>query len=289
MYRRLMQMYQLWHEDRTSAANGIEARVPFLDHRLVELTYGVPAALHKDLFWDKTILREALAGSLSDRFCQRPKTPFFVGEDLRYTRRLLYNLLCSDGQALLEEAIDEGARCAGVVDADAVRRLFRELPNDPEYANVDLVLDLVNMGLLAATAKAQSKPDRYNGPLPVSEVVVDDWSAWDERFGISLVRRAPALAHDSVVRFADGIRVVKNETGDPRMVDEGGYYILRNDDLEFTLEPNLEPWVKFLRLVNGVRSVDEILQAAGIADRDVWKHLEEAVEYDVLNVVSSAH
>ncbi len=112
MYRRLMQMYQLWHEDRTSAANGIEARVPFLDHRLVELTYGVPAALHQDLFWDKTILREALAGSISDQFCQRPKTPFFVGEDLRYTRRLLYNLLCADGQALLEEAIDEGARRA---------------------------------------------------------------------------------------------------------------------------------------------------------------------------------
>ena len=167
--------------------------------------------------------------------------------------------------------------------------LFKELPNDPEYANVDLVLDLVNMGLLAATAKAQSKPDRYNGSVPVSEVIVDDWSAWEERFGISLVQRASALGHDSVVRFADGIRVVKSETGDPRMVDEGGYYILRNDDLEFTLEPNLEPWVKFLRLVNGVRSVDEILQAAGIADRDVWKHLEEAVEYDVLNVVSSAH
>ena len=46
MYRRLLQMYQLWHEDRTSAANGIEARVPFLDHRLVELTYAVPPELH---------------------------------------------------------------------------------------------------------------------------------------------------------------------------------------------------------------------------------------------------
>ena len=45
MYRRLLQMYQLWHEDRTSAANGIEARVPFLDHRLVELTYAVPPEL----------------------------------------------------------------------------------------------------------------------------------------------------------------------------------------------------------------------------------------------------
>ena len=54
MYRRLLQMYQLWHEDRMSSAHGIEARVPFLDHRLVELTYEVPVELHHDLFWDKT-------------------------------------------------------------------------------------------------------------------------------------------------------------------------------------------------------------------------------------------
>jgi asparagine synthase (glutamine-hydrolysing) len=289
MYRRMMQTYQLWHEDRTSAAHGIEARVPFLDHRLVELTFNVPTTLHKDLFWDKTILREALQGSLAKHFCQRPKTPFFVGEDLRYTRRLLYHLLCADNYALLEQAIDEAARCARVVNEDALRQLFRRLPNDPEYATVDLALDVVNMGLLAAMAKATSGPESFGGRLPVAEVIVDDWSKWEQRFGISLVKRSPVLDRNSVVRFADGIRVVKSEAGDPRLIDEGGYYILRNDDLEFTLEPNLEPWVKFLRLVNGARSVDEILRAVGATDRDVWKHLEEAVEYDVLNVVSSVN
>jgi asparagine synthase (glutamine-hydrolysing) len=285
MYRRMMQTYQLWHEDRTAAANGIEARVPFLDHRLVELTYNVPAALHKDLFWDKAILREALRGDLADQFCQRPKTPFFVGEDLRYTRRLLYNLLCAQNHALLEEAIDEAARRAGVVNENALRQLFRVLPNDPEYTNVDLVLDVVNMGLLAGMAKAPSPPESFSGRLPVAEVIIDDWSTWEQRFGMSLVQRSRALERNSVVRFADGIRLVKSEAGDPRLADEGGYYILRNDDLEFTLEPNLEPWVQFLRLVNGVRSVDEILQAVGGTGRDIWKHLEEAVEYDVLNVV----
>jgi asparagine synthase (glutamine-hydrolysing) len=289
MYRRMMQTYQLWHEDRTSAANGIEARVPFLDHRLVELTYEVPAELHHELFWDKTILREALKGSLAEHFRQRPKTPFFFGEDLRYTRRLLYNLLRADNHALVEEAIEQGARCAGVVNSGVFWQLFRELPNDPEYANVDLALDIVNMGLLATMAKAESQPEGWRGELPVSEVIVDDWSTWEQRFGTSLVQRTPALERRSVVRFADGIRVVKSEAGDARLLDEGGYYILRNDDLEFTLEPNLEPWVRFLRLVNGVRSVDDIMQAAGVADRDVWKHLEEAVEYNVLNVVPNAH
>lgn len=289
MYRRMMQMYQLWHEDRTSAANGIEARVPFLDHRLVELTYEVPTELHQDLFWDKTILREALKGSLADRFRQRPKTPFFFGEDLRYTRRLLYNMLRADGHALVEQAAEEAGRSAGVIDRDALWRLFDELPSDPEYSNVDLVLDVVNMGLLSAMAKTQPAAENWNGCLPIEELAVDDWPTWEQRCGISLVQRSPALERNSVVGFADGIRVVKGEAGDSRVVDGGGYYILRNNDLEFALEPNLEPWVNFLRWVDGARSVDEILQAAGIDDRDIWKHLEEAVEYDVLNVIPRLH
>jgi asparagine synthase (glutamine-hydrolysing) len=285
MYRRLLQMYQLWHEDRTSAAHGIEARVPFLDHRIVELTYEVPVELHRDLFWDKTILREAMQGSVADHFSQRPKTPFFFGEDLRYTRRLLHNLLCAQNNVLVEEAIEEGADHAGVINKDAFWQIFKRLPDDPEYANVDLVLDLVNMSLLAAMAGAQPEATSWNGRLPINEVHIDDWASSEKRFGVALIQRSPSLERNSVLRFADGIRVVKSEAGDRRLMDAEEYYILRNNDLEFAIEAHLEPWVKFLRHVNGTRSVDQILQAAGVAEREIWKHLEEAVEYDVLNVV----
>jgi asparagine synthase (glutamine-hydrolysing) len=285
MYRRTLQMYQLWHEDRTAAANGIEARVPFLDHRLVEFTYEVPTEWHHDLFWDKAILREALQGSLADEFCQRPKTPFFVGEDLRYTRRLLYNLLQADNCSLVEEAIDESPQFAGVVNRNALWQLFKNVPDDPEYANVEVVLDVVNMGLLAGMARAQPAPDGWDGHLPVVEATVDDWSTVEQHFSISLVSRSPVLDRKSVLSFSNGIRVVKGEVGDPRLVDEGEYYILRNNELEFALEPALEPWVRFLRQVNGARTVEEILRAADVSEPDVWKHLEEAIEYDVLNVV----
>jgi len=287
MYRRLLQMYQLWHEDRTSAANGIEARVPFLDHRLVELTYQVPKEVHRDLFWDKTILREALKGSVPDELRQRAKTPFFVGEDLRYTRRLLYNLLCADNNALVHESIDGSAGCAGVVDRDAFWRVFRAMPDDPEYANVDLVMDLVNMGLLATMAKTPPSPEKSIGELPVSEVSIDDWSVWAKRFTVSLVQRSEGLSRNSMIRFADGIRIVKGELGDPRLGDTGDYHILRDNTLEFTLEQNLEHWLKFLKFVDGLRTVGEILEAADLAESEIWKHLEEAIEYNVLEVHSS--
>ena len=289
MHRRVLQMWVLWHEDRTSSANAIEARVPFLDHRLVELTYAVPPHLQKDLFWDKAILREGMKNELAEQFRHRPKTPFFQGEDLKYTRRLLYNLLCAKSHALIEEAIEAAPGFVDVVDKDVLWRFVRDLPNDPEYSNVDLVLDVVNMGLLAAMARApEDAPDSWDGDLPVSEEVIDDWPSWERDFGVSLVQRSPSLERRSVVRFADGIRVLREEAGDPKAISGGRYCILRNNVVEFTLDANLDPWVRFLQHVDGVKSVEETSRAAGVTETDIWKHLEEAVEYKVLNVSAGA-
>lgn len=284
-YRRTLQTYQLWHEDRTAAANSIEARVPFLDHRLVELTYAISPTLYRDLFWDKTILREAMRGLLPEGFHDRPKVPFFIGEDLRYTRRLLYHMLCANRHALVEEALEELAHTAGLIDADVLWQLLQETPEDPEFGNVDMLLDFVNMGLLSAMAKAPPEVVPWDGALPVTAIAIEDWSQWQERCGQSLVRRAPSLDRRSVLGFAAGIRVVKSEAGDPQVRGDGDFYILRNNDLEFALEPGLGPWVEFLRQVDGERTVAEILQAAGLAEQDIWKHLEEALEYEVLRVV----
>src|SRR5205085_3841853 len=55
---RQIQQYNCWHEDRTAAGNGVEARPPFLDHRIVELTAAIPPSLREQLLWDKRILRE---------------------------------------------------------------------------------------------------------------------------------------------------------------------------------------------------------------------------------------
>ncbi len=59
-----LQRYNLWHEDRTSSCRGVEARVPFLDHRLVELLASVPPDLHESLFYNKRIVREQMARAL---------------------------------------------------------------------------------------------------------------------------------------------------------------------------------------------------------------------------------
>ncbi|MGK3963604.1 asparagine synthase-related protein [Sorangium sp. So ce1667] len=83
MRRRLLslQALNLWNEDRIAAVQGVEARVPYLDHRLVEHLAAIPPALHRELFWDKAIVRRAAAGFLPDEFVHAPKVPFWLSGD----------------------------------------------------------------------------------------------------------------------------------------------------------------------------------------------------------------
>lgn len=53
-------------EDRNSMAHSIEARVPFLDHRLVELAFSLPANWRMRGPWNKYILREAMRGRIPE-------------------------------------------------------------------------------------------------------------------------------------------------------------------------------------------------------------------------------
>lgn len=69
--------YNLWHEDRTSSSQGVEARVPFLDHRLVELLAAVPPRLHPELFFDKRIVRDQLAKAAPFYPREKKKVRFF--------------------------------------------------------------------------------------------------------------------------------------------------------------------------------------------------------------------
>ena len=54
----------LRYEDRLSMAFSIESRVPFLDHRLIELAFALPDSVKRQAGWSKYGLRRALDGLL---------------------------------------------------------------------------------------------------------------------------------------------------------------------------------------------------------------------------------
>jgi asparagine synthase (glutamine-hydrolysing) len=84
----------LMRVDKISMASSIEARVPFLDHRLVEFTMHVPASLKLRDGRTKHLLKEAVRGLIPDSVIDRPKQGFsapvkewFRGPLAGYARR----------------------------------------------------------------------------------------------------------------------------------------------------------------------------------------------------------
>jgi len=68
----------LMRVDKMSMAVGLEGRVPFLDHQMVELAMSIPTAIkthHNDL---KYILKKAVRGLIPDSIIDRPKRGFGV-------------------------------------------------------------------------------------------------------------------------------------------------------------------------------------------------------------------
>lgn len=64
--------------DRTTMAHAIEARVPYLDHKLVELAFSLPDDLRVRGRTDKLLLRQLAAEVLPPEIVQRPKHGFKV-------------------------------------------------------------------------------------------------------------------------------------------------------------------------------------------------------------------
>ena len=63
-------------DDRCSMAHGVEARVPYLDHELVEYVARLPVSLKLRGFTTKFILRQAAKGRIPDEILKRRKFAF---------------------------------------------------------------------------------------------------------------------------------------------------------------------------------------------------------------------
>lgn len=113
-----LQHYNLWHEDRTSMAQSLEARVPFLDHHVVELLASVPASLHSELFWNKSIVRAALQKRVPQFDKNHPKVPFVSTNDQRSILIIVHEMLRRVAPAFIEKYL---SRADGPFDAEALR------------------------------------------------------------------------------------------------------------------------------------------------------------------------
>jgi asparagine synthase (glutamine-hydrolysing) len=63
-------------KDRMSMASGLEVRVPFADHRLLEYVWNVPWNIKNHGQQAKGLLRRSLQGTVPDFILNRPKSPY---------------------------------------------------------------------------------------------------------------------------------------------------------------------------------------------------------------------
>lgn len=107
-------------EDRNSMAHGVESRVPFLDHRLVEFSLRLPVEQRIGGGWTKRVLREAARDIVPDRIrLHRVKRGFLVppleqdGETREATRHWLK---CSSDRLGLTQSHDQASAEASRLD-----------------------------------------------------------------------------------------------------------------------------------------------------------------------------
>ncbi|PHM66367.1 putative phenazine-modifying enzyme [Xenorhabdus stockiae] len=79
-------------KDRMSMAVGLEVRVPFCDHRLIEYVFNTPWQMKVADGREKSLLRAAVADLLPDSILNRVKTPYPATQDPRYENGLRQEL-----------------------------------------------------------------------------------------------------------------------------------------------------------------------------------------------------
>ena len=62
--------------DRTSMYSGLEARVPFADHRIIDYVYNVPWKMKYQNGVEKALLRDAFRDLLPPELLHRKKSPY---------------------------------------------------------------------------------------------------------------------------------------------------------------------------------------------------------------------
>ena len=79
----------LQRKDRMSMAQGLEVRVPFADHRILEFVFNVPWEYKRENGVEKSLLRNSMVGYLPDKILWRKKSPYPKTHNPEYMRSVL--------------------------------------------------------------------------------------------------------------------------------------------------------------------------------------------------------
>jgi asparagine synthase (glutamine-hydrolysing) len=129
----------LTKQDKVSMAHGLEVRVPFLDHELVEYALAIPPRLKIRRFASKWLLRRYAQRLLPRSVTSRRKMPFYVPVE-RYLEQPSFRELVDE--ALTPRAVRE----RGIFRPEALERL-RAVVAGGEFIHAKQLLSVVILEL----------------------------------------------------------------------------------------------------------------------------------------------
>lgn len=140
--------------DRCSMYNGLEARVPFADIRIVEYLYNVPWEMKFQNNVEKALLRDALKDYLPKELFKRKKSPYPKSYNPEYKALLIkqFNKILEDNTSPVKPLIDQEKAKAFITSLDtAGRPWFGQLMTGPAliayYIQIDYWMRKYNLTL----------------------------------------------------------------------------------------------------------------------------------------------
>ena len=123
--------------------NSVEGRVPFLDHRLIELAARIPPKFKLRVLEEKFILKRAFADILPDAIASRPKQPY---------RAPISSSFSAGDDTLVQRLLGrEALQRSGFANAPAVEKLLAKSAADgvaPSERNEMALATMASLQLL---------------------------------------------------------------------------------------------------------------------------------------------
>jgi asparagine synthase (glutamine-hydrolysing) len=134
----------LHYFDRTSMAHSLEVRVPFLDHRVVELCARIPSR-HKVHFLNrKAVLKYAARGLVPDRIIEKKKLGFLRGASTDWLRAQMRSHVS-------EYLVGPDPRYAEFLDRGSVETLISRHVDGSDTGNVHLLISILMLEVWLST------------------------------------------------------------------------------------------------------------------------------------------
>ena len=139
-YDEWLQDWALIRQDKNTMAHSLEYRLPFLDHRLIELAFTMPAHLKNDGKGDKIIERRLADKIFPPHIARRTKIPFYLPVEFFLDKPQFKGLVAD---CLNEDAVKR----RGYFDPKKVSHLIQKMHTTREFVFCKQVVSLLILEL----------------------------------------------------------------------------------------------------------------------------------------------